>query len=101
MDFSDFLFYLLVSAILTGILLYIVFPKMIYFLANTTDVLMKIVDYCKEKADDFSVLLIIRLIFLVAYMIVWVVLFIVFVPMMIFGYLEIFGGFIGDEDSEV
>lgn len=100
MNFSDYLFYLIVSAILTGILLYFVFPKVIYFLVKITDVLTKVVDYCKEEADDFSELLIIRLIFLVVYIVVWVILLIVFVPMAILGYLELFGGFIGDEDSE-
>ena len=92
--------HLLVSAILTGLLLFIVFPRVVYFLCCVIAVADDIAEYSQDYADDFSKLLITRLFFLCIYIIARVTMVVAFIPMIILEYLETFGGFIPEPDKE-
>lgn len=92
--------HLLIAAILTGDLLYIIFPKVVYLLSELISKADEVAEYSQEQADDFARLLIVRLVYLVIYMIARAVMVIAFVPMIILWYIELFGGFIVDEETE-
>lgn len=88
---------IVISAILSFVLLTVIFPMLIYVLSETVLIFTKIIDYSESKKDNWTNLLIIRLFYLIVFLISWVIIIGLYIPMQILIYIEVFGGFVDDE----
>lgn len=88
---------IVISAILSFVLLSEVFPKIIYILSETMLMFIKVIDYSERKKDDWSNLLITRLFYLGLFLISWIITIVLYVPMQILMFIEVFGGFVDEE----
>lgn len=88
---------IVISAILSFVLLTVIFPTLIYVLSETVLIFTKIIDYSESKKDNWTNLLIIRLFYLIVFLISWVIIIGLYIPMQILIYIEVFGGFVDDE----
>jgi len=91
------IYLIVISAILSFVLLSEVFPKIIYILSETMLMFIKVIDYSERKKDDWSNLLITRLFYLGLFLISWIITIVLYVPMQILMFIEVFGGFVGEE----
>ena len=87
------MYHLLIAAILAIVLLKYIFPKVIYILCEVILVLSKIIDYSESKKDDWTNCLITRLFYLGVFLTTWGIMLVLFVPMQILTFIEVFGGF--------
>jgi len=88
---------IVISAILSFVLLTVVFPTLIYILSETVLIFTKIIDYSESKKDNWTNLLIIRLFYLAVFLISWVIIIGLYIPMQILIYIEVFGGFVDEK----
>lgn len=88
---------IVISAILSFVLLTVIFPTLIYVLSETVLIFTKIIDYSESKKDNWTNLLIIRLFYLIVFLISWVIIIGLYIPMQILIDIEVFGGFVDDE----
>lgn len=88
---------IVISAILSFVLLTVIFPMLIYVLSETVLIFTKIIDYSESKKDNWTNLLIIRLFYLIVFLISWVIIIGLYIPMQILIDIEVFGGFVDDE----
>lgn len=88
---------IVISAILSFVLLTVIFPTLIYVLSETVLIFTKIIDYSESKKDNWTNLLFIRLFYLIVFLISWVIIIGLYIPMQILIYIEVFGGFVDDE----
>lgn len=58
---------------------------------------IKVIDYSERKKDDWSNLLITRLFYLGLFLISWIITIVLYVPMQILMFIEVFGGFVDEE----
>jgi len=91
------IYLIVISAILSFVLLSEVFPKIIYILSETMLMFIKVIDYSERKKDDWSNLLITRLFYLGLFLISWIITIVLYVPMQILMFIEVFGGFVDEE----
>lgn len=91
------IYLIVISAILSFVLLSEVFPKIIYILSETMLMFIKVIDYSERKKDDWSNLLITRLFYLGLFLIFWIITIVLYVPMQILMFIEVFGGFVDEE----
>ena len=91
------IYLIVISAILSFVLLSEVFPKIIYILSETMLMFIKVIDYSERKKDDWSNLLITRLFYLGLFLISWTITIVLYVPMQILIFVEVFGGFVDEE----
>lgn len=91
------IYLIVISAILSFVLLSEVFPKIIYILSETMLMFIKVIDYSERKKEDWSNLLITRLFYLGLFLISWIITIVLYVPMQILMFIEIFGGFVDEE----
>lgn len=91
------IYLIVISAILSFVLLSEVFPKIIYILSETMLMFIKVIDYSEREKDDWSNLLITRLFYLGLFLISWTITIVLYVPMQILIFVEVFGGFVDEE----
>lgn len=91
------IYLIVISAILSFVLLSEVFPKIIYILSETMLMFIKVIDYSERKKDDWSNLLITRLFYRGLFLISWIITIVLYVPMQILMFIEVFGGFVDEE----
>lgn len=91
------IYLIIISAILSFVLLSEVFPKIIYILSKTMLMFIKVIDYSERKKDDWSNLLVTRLFYLGLFLISWIITIVLYVPVQILMFIEVFGGFVDEE----
>ena len=91
------IYLIIISAILSFVLLSEVFPKIIYILSKTMLLFIKVIDYSERKKDDWSNLLVTRLFYLGLFLISWIITIVLYVPVQILMFIEVFGGFVDEE----
>ena len=90
----DNLRYIIISAILSLLMLKYMFPKLIYWMCEMILLFDQVIELSKGKMKDGKNSLAVRLLFLVLYLICWGMMIVLFVPMQILSFIEIFGGFV-------
>ena len=85
---------LLVAAIFSYILLKHILPPVLSVSFDIVLVLAKVVDFCGEKKDDWTQLLIIRMFYMFGWLIAWGIMLVLFLPTQLLFMLECFGGFV-------
>lgn len=91
------IYHFLMAAFLPFVLLKYIFPKVIYVMCETILVLTRIIDYSESKKNNGTMCLITRLFYLCVFIVAWGIMVVLFVPMQILTYIEVFGGFVDEE----
>ena len=91
------IYHFLMSALVSFVLLKYVFPKAIYVMCELILVLTQIIDYSKNKKDDGTNCLLTKIFSLCVFLGAWGIMVLLFVPMQILTYIEVFGGFVNEE----
>ena len=86
--------HLIIAAVLAIVLTNYVFPRMIYLMCKMILRFAYMVDLSKEQMKDGTNCLIVRLAFLSLFLISWGMMLVLFVPMQVLSFVEIFGGFV-------
>ena len=90
----DNLRYVAISAILSLLMLKYVFPKLIYGMCEMILWFDQVIELSKRKMKDGRICLVVRLVFLILFLVSWGMMLVVFVPMQVLSFIEIFGGFV-------
>ena len=86
--------HLIIAAVLAIVLTHYVFPRMIYLMCEMILRFAYMVDLSKGRIKDRSNCLVVRLTFLILFLLSWGMMIVVFVPMQVLSFVEIFGGFV-------
>lgn len=86
--------HLIISGILAIVLTNYVFPRMIYLMCEMILRFAYMVDLSKEKMKGGTNCPVVRLVFLILFLISWGMMIVLFVPMQVLSLIEIFGGFV-------
>lgn len=85
---------LLVAAIFSYVLLKHILPPVLSVSFDIVLVLAKVVEFCGEKKDDWTQLLVVRLLYVFMWLFAWGIMLGVFIPTQLLFMLECFGGFV-------
>lgn len=89
--------HLIISGVLAIVLANYVFPRIIYLMCEMILWIDQVISLSEDEMQDWTNCLLVRGMFLILFLASWVMMLVVFVPMQLLAFIEVFGGFVNEE----